>query len=246
MSGEAGVWTPGESGGGSTELPAATDLAREAFEDLTNNFVPFLMAGLGVMVVVTVGVMIGMFLILGVSFAGALAEDAMIMLAAMFVGYGAFFLVLMVILPPIYASLIRSVWAYLTQGEPLSFTSGFSSASQDIGPVYGVFFIATFLSLIGMMMCYLPGLIASMFLGFALPAVAVHRLGPMEAVRLSAGHVRDHLQWHAVLFLLGVAAMIVGSMIPFVGSLVATPWYYAYYLRAYRAAFGDGELPKGY
>ena len=88
----------------------------------------------------------------------------------------------------------------------------------------------------------LVGLVFAVVAGFAVPAVIVHRMGPVEALQRSLAHASAHPVWH-----LGYAACVIGiqmvlSYIPFIGIALMYPFLMSFQLRAYTRIFGFGDV----
>ena len=133
--------------------------------------------------------------------------------------------------------------AHLTEGEELGIGAPFTRMGTDLFQVILLAVAQLVLTLIGVLMCYLPALLVSLFLGFAFPALIVHRLGAFEAIGLSVRHVKDNFGWHLGYWGLGLAILFVAQAIPFVGIMVGLPFYFAYQLKAYTQVFGTGAEP---
>lgn len=245
---DAGAKPSQPVGGSATgELPPVMSLFSATINDVMANFVGYLVAGLGLMLVTIVLTFVGIGLVYGLMFGGlavgiALDDEAVASIGAivgMFAGTFALIGLVSVVTGPMTASIYRAVWGNLTRQEPLTFGAPFSTAFTGLAGVLGVTVLTFTIVMFGALFCYLPGLVASLFLHMALPAVVVHGRGPVEAVAWSASHVRENLTWHLGAWGLGMVIMLVGSYIPLIGVAIAVPVYAAYTLRVYRAVAGD-------
>ena len=253
------VWKAGADGdrmgggappGAVGSLPKVFDLLNLCINDLRQNFAGYLLAGLGLLVVIlpmVILVYVGIFaaIVPGIVVGQTTGNDdlgGLVTVGGVFLGVFVMIFVMMVVMAPINGSLYRNVLASLRGEQPLGFGACFSRMFEDVGKVVLLMLIQGALTLVGVLLCYVPGLLVAMFLNFALPAVIVHKLGPMDAIGLSVRHVKANLSWHLGFWALGLAMMMISSNVPIVG-LVGIPMYAAYQLRAYRQVFGDGEMP---
>jgi hypothetical protein len=223
-------------------LPRPLDLLSDSVNDLFKNFVPYLLAGLGI-VCVTLPLSL-------VLFGGALAVAAFVGVAleaedlmGLLFGVGAIGAigVLVVVTAPLNAGLTRGMWAWIDEGRPLRFGSAFTDLNQDALSVIGLAWLLLMMTGTGLVFCYLPALIPGLLFSFALPAVAIHRRGVFEALGVSARHVTQHFVWHLGYHFLGLGIVLVASQIPLIGTMIGGPIYLSYTLRAYRAIFGAGS-----
>lgn len=251
------VWSAGEARGSVADrkLPSVMDLLVETFEDARDNFVDWLMAGVGVFAVVFPLIFLSIGALVAAVFVGMvpglILEDEGVMALGMMAVYvvGLLLLVVsqMVIMPPLQASLGRAMLEHVRDGEnKLGFGAAFSSWREDIFKVLGVFALQTILAMIGLVLCYFPVFLAALVSGFALPAVIVHRLSPVEAMRLSISHTIEHPTWHLGYFgvLFGISMFL--AYVPLIGPMISIPFVLAFQLRAYVAVMGDAEVPNGW
>lgn len=253
MSTPPDVWTSGTNEKNpDAGLPNVTDLASRMWAEIQKDFGGFLLAGL----IPAIGAQFAgfalVFVIYGGMFLGAVPglvlEDELIALVGSMVGlFGGTFGsigVLILVMAPMQASMYRAVWKYLETGEKLTIMTPFSTYTQDVTKVL-LFQIVTFaLSFAGMMMCYVPALVVGAALMFAAPAVYVHRLGILDAVRLSVGHLMRHPGWHLGFFGIAFLMSIVASFVPVIGMMLLMSAYPMFVLLAYRQVFGTGEAPR--
>lgn len=234
-------------------LPSAIDLLKEAVDDFKENLVPFLMAGLGYFVVIAILMVVSVaFPILGMLPGTLILNDPLLTMVGMFVGILVSLPVLVVIAILPGASFVRALWKFEVDKEPLKFGSCFAYMSDDRGALMGVAFITLVLECIGVVFLYFPAIIIQMLLIFALPAVAIHRLQAMDALKLSFNFVKANFVWILIIY---VVSMIIGTVasillyIPIVGwaAFAAVITFLIHYqVKAYRAAFGDGSAPRGF
>ena len=85
-------------------------------------------------------------------------------------------------------------------------------------------------------MCYLPGLVVSVSLGLAWPALVLGRHSVQESLVWSVTIARERPAWLLFVVMIGSVSMAVVSYIPCVGVFVAVPGYALYQIRAHRVA----------
>jgi uncharacterized membrane protein len=90
------------------------------------------------------------------------------------------------------------------------------------------------ITVIGMLACYVPGLVASVVLGNAVPLVAIKGLSPTEAVTVCWNHARKHTGWFAVYWLLGIVVTMAVYYVPCVGLAFAMPFLAIYQILGLR------------
>lgn len=238
----------------SLRLPSVTELVSSTAQDVMGDFGGYMLSGLLFFVVMMGGTLASVLFIYGGMFLGMvpgmiLEDEGLTILgvvSAMLLATLAIVAGFTVLLGPLLAGLIRSLWARMNRGQPLTLMAPLSGARQDPMGAIVLYTVVTLASVVGMLFCYLPGLLVQMFLGFALPAHAVHGLKPMDAMRFSIGHVRANLGWHLAFYFLGLAVMMVIMYIPFIGYVLMFPVFFTYQLKAYREIFGDCAVPVGW
>lgn len=239
------------SGGSEEPLPSGTDLLSKTANTVIGDFAMFLVSGLAPGLLTFGITMVSIFVIYGVFVAGMiLGEGDETILMGTIIGFVVLLLGMIfgltALTAPMVASMYRAVWSYLETGEKLTPTSAFSTMGQDVGRVVLYQFVHMFLVGLGMTFCYAPGLIVAAALSFAGPAIYIHRLGIGQAISLSVGHLQRHPTWHIVFCLFLLLINIVMQNIPILGMILAFSVPPLFVLLAYRAAFGTGELPRGY
>ena len=119
----------------------------------------------------------------------------------------------------------------ITEGRKFDIAHAFGQL--DYGKVILTSLLVGVLTMIGLVLFILPGILVAFFTTFALYFVVDNGTTPMESVKASFALVKDHFGDVLVLFLASIAAVIVGVLACLVGLLVAIPvvtitWAYAY------------------
>ncbi|MCB9672250.1 MAG: hypothetical protein H6736_04205 [Alphaproteobacteria bacterium] len=244
-------------------VPDPIELFKSTLEELLDDVVPYLLAGVGQMVIVVPLVFVLIFFLyfvmFGTMFGGifvgiaaaavtgeVLGDDAAgLVFMLTYLGTWAVMLAAMVfvavfigaVLAPTQASLVRRVAEHQRGGRKLDFTACFSDAFLDLPSVVGVTLLVGTLFAVGMLLCYLPGLVAIVLLGFASSLVVLHRMGPVHAARTSVAHVMANPGFHGMFGLLYFATSMLAAYIPIIGTM----FLMALHVRAARTLFGDGE-----
>lgn len=228
------------------ELPRVSRLLEDSFKDLQDNFTGYLALGLPLLcVAMGFGLFGGLAAFIGM-FTLTSSGDPDAAVGLFFGGIFVFFIVMIALTIPMQAAQGRAIWRNLKDGEELSFKAATKDMGKDVVGILVLHFVIMLLTFVGAVFFFFPALIVAMLCSFALPAMIAHGVGPFEAIALSAGHARRHLWWHAKFWFLGTLVLMAASQVPILGTLLAGPWFFNYSLRAYRAAFGDGEtLPIG-
>ncbi len=230
-------------------LPDVVEVLTEVLQDARDNLVGYLLSGVGVMVL-AVGIVVAVMVLF---IAGAIVPAVLtqvlgmpaelgtvLTLLAMLATYVLAIFGIVLVTAPMSASIARAVLAHQRGEAPLGVTASFSDLFTDLGQVLLLTLISGVLSFVGMLFCYVPALLVSLALGFAFPAIIVHRKGAIAAITLSFQHVRDHFQWHLGYWGLGLAILFIGQAIPLVGPMLSLPVYYGYQLKMYTLLYGDG------
>lgn len=241
-------------------LPDVGTLLSATIAEFSDNIGPYALAGLGhflvLMPVTFVGIIVGyiamLFAMLGGMTGSAMvgvgvggdAGDALAgigSLASMALSFLALFAVIaamMAILAPVSASLHRAVAAHQRGEKVLELGSAFGTLTQDIVPVLIVAILYGATIAIGLMLCYLPGLIAMIVFGFAPLLVYIGRKSPVAALSLSASHFMEHMSFYLPFGGLYIVIMMVAGYVPIIGPMFGM----ALHVRAYREIFGDEAL----
>ncbi|MEQ1566484.1 MAG: hypothetical protein ABMA64_12655 [Myxococcota bacterium] len=248
------VWSPaGSKPTNDADLPEVMSFANQLMARAQKDFVPFLLAGLGPLIIALVVVTpLALVSIYGGMFVGMAPglvtgdEDlaGFGSIFGMLGGFGVLFGVVIAVTAPMSASTNRAVWKYLNDGEPLTFMAPFSTFTQDLVKVVSYAVIHGGLVMLGAMFCYVPGLIVAAALVFAGPAIYVHGLGIGQAISLSVAHVQKHPGWHVGFFGLAIVMNLVLSYVPFIGAALLATLMPLYILLAYKHFFGDGPTPR--
>lgn len=213
-------------------VPApGTDLAADlgaalsfGFQALTRNLVPFLVAGVvySILFTLLIGGSVALGLVNAFPYLEASQWDDSAMLPAMAYIYGFALLGGLLVLP------FSLMWQSGTMRAGRTIVEGgrptIGQAFLGSGRVILTALLVMALTFVGMLLCYVPGLIASVLLAFALPAAA-HGASPVEACKESVALVRKNLGTTIVAMLVvsaigSVAGMLVITFVvimPFTG-----------------------------
>lgn len=242
-------------------VPDLGKLLAATFGEFIDNIGPYALTGLAQLCVTIPLVFVALFVIYGGIF-GVMAlgivgtalatsavgdDNAPIVLAGgQLITMGTFVVVLFAgialitaISAPIQASTVRAVAAQQRGEAKLEFMSMFATMTQDIVPVTMVTVLVLTLTLVGSMLCYVPGLIAMFACVFAASLVALHRIGPVDAIKLAATTAFANPGFHAVYFVLMFAIAFAAANIPVIGPMFLV----ALQVRACRELYGDGDEP---
>jgi uncharacterized membrane protein len=137
-----------------------------------------------------------------------------LILAAVFVG------VFMVASIVVGAMLIRAALD-LTEGKTISTQSILKV--PDLGPLLILGVIVGGLTLVGTILCYLPGLIVGFFLQFSVHFLLDKGLAPVEAAKASFNLVKENLANAAIWYIVAVIVGGIGAIACGVGVLVTYP-----------------------
>lgn len=241
------VWSPTATSAAPQTLPTTGQICSAVFDDVQKHFVGYLVSALGVTVVLmplTLVSVAGMYAVMFAGMApGIAANDEDLMVAGAFGGVGVGMVLLIggmtLVLGPLLASLHRALWRRLNEGTDLTFGAAFSTIGENVVSVVVVNLLVGGLTAVGAMMCYLPGLILGFALSMAVPLVAIHGMGPLDAIAASIRHTRDHLMWYLPIWGVTVLLYFGLSNVPFIGT-IAFPICGMIQLHALRAAFPNG------
>jgi len=135
--------------------------------------------------------------------------------------------------------LARAVWDWQTNGVPLDLGAAFREPWRDLGKIYGVGVSAGLVVLVGLLLCYLPGLFAMLLLHHAFYRVAIHGRTPGEALSDTVAHVLAHPQWNLGVFGVSFLISLIASNVPLLGVPLTLAGVAAWNIRCYRAAFPE-------
>lgn len=246
-------------------MPDPIEIFQDTWKEFADDPGPYVLAGLGQLVVIVPVIMVlfvviyfGIFATLfGGIFIGAIAAaivgetvgpeaGGLTFMITYILSFFLMFFVIMLassgvgaLMAPINASLTRRIAKHQRGEQTLDFTAAFTDMKQDLVNVILLAMLSSAVILVGVMLCYVPGLIAAFLLIYAGTFVFLHRLKPMEAMMASVNHFRDHLQFHGMFTLLYFCTAMIASYIPVAGPMFVA----ALHVRAHRTLFGDGEEP---
>jgi hypothetical protein len=123
------------------------------------------------------------------------------------------------------------------RGGKLEFRDLFSGLDCFL-PVLGAVFLVGLIQGIGVMMCIIPGLIASGLLMFTLPLVIDKRMGVIDAMKASYEKTKGNLVMFTLFALVVGLIAQAGSYACYVGLLATYPLHYTIATIAYRDLFG--------
>jgi uncharacterized membrane protein len=228
------------------------DVLADAFEDLQSHVSGYILSGLGVVLVVVPLLIVSMGLVIAGVVAsllsGAVLENDLVAGLGGVAVYGVLLFVILaislVVTPPLQASVGRAILQRITADRELGFSDAFSSWRKDFGRVVGTYALVNLMIGTGVLFCYVPGLLMAFLLGFAIPAVVVHGLGPVEAVRLSMRHVLREPGWHLGYSLVAFGISMFLAYVPILGFALTVSFLQAFQLRCYVQIFGHDEHPR--
>lgn len=232
------AYAPSEAAPAKRDSLDPMEVPRGVWALFTGNPVGFFLASVSYM-----GAMVGMILgIIALVFAcmapGLLLEDDLVLAIGGIIGFSAYALILLVltfvISPLMNASLIRAIDGELAGDDPIGFGSPFSTLRQSPGRVILFMLLSQALIFAGMLLFYIPGLIAAALSAFALPMVVLDEsVDPVEALKRGFAHMQAQTSWHLVVWL-GMVLAIVVIEFTVVGLLFLMPLMVAWQVVAYR------------
>ncbi|MDX6276979.1 MAG: hypothetical protein QOJ72_1107, partial [Nocardioidaceae bacterium] len=98
-------------------------------------------------------------------------------------------------------------------------------------------------SLIGIILCYLPGLVVGTFCGFAIVYVVDQQQRPVQAIRSSISLVKANFAHTLLVMVLSGAVAVAGAFVCLVGLLVSVPVALLVHTYAYRFFSGGTIAP---
>ncbi len=247
------------------EHPELAALFQETLSDFQDHFAEYLVAGIAQFAVTMAAVLVAVFagyllmtvgiLVLGFALVGlliaaeqALGDDAAALLMipgqlTMFLGFlvgaGMFGALMGGVLAPMHASLTRAVAAHQRGEQKLEPMAAFSTLT--VRPV-GAFVAGSMtagLAVAGIFLCYLPALLVPVLFGFGGTLVALHPLGGLRALALSARHALANPSWALPFGLVSSVLLMVSGNVPVVGPMFVL----SLQVRAHRYVFGDADEP---
>lgn len=136
----------------------------------------------------------------------------------------------------IQAGIIRAALA-LTSGRQIEMKTLLDL--DNLGQVILTALIVGVASAIGLVLCYVPGLVVMVFTSFAMHFVIDKRLPAIEAIRASVDLITRNLGSMIVLLVAGYVANTIGTMLCGVGLLVSIPVVIIANTYAYRRMQGQ-------
>ena len=137
--------------------------------------------------------------------------------------------------------------AYLTglldiaDGRPVAVGSFFRP--RNIGPVVITALVVGIITEIGYALCFVPGLIASIMLMFAIIAVVDRNHSPVDAVKASFDIAKNNFGPVFLVWLVSALLVLVGAVVCGVGLLVAMPVAALLHVYAWRRLTGGQLAP---
>ncbi len=129
----------------------------------------------------------------------------------------------------------------IANGVPVTFGSFFKP--RNVGAYIVLGLIAGVITGIGFALCFLPGLIATLFLFFSTVALLDRNLAPIEAIKTSFNLVKNNFGQVFLVWLLTLVITAVGALLCGVGLLVAAPLALLLQIYAFRKLSGADVAP---
>jgi hypothetical protein len=224
-------------------------LITRLIDELKARFLGYLLAGLGYFVALFAAILVVVALFALGAVPGAVMEDENVltigMLASGLLLYtpGLVFVTL-VLGPGMNASLMRAMWSAWHDDGPLGFGSPFATFSENLKNVVIVTFLYQMAVFVGMLLCYVPGILLAVALCHAPPLVILHGVAPVDALKMSFEKVKANAAYHAIGIVLMMVVTIVCELIPVVGLLLIIPVQFAMVLLMHEAMFGADAPQK--
>jgi uncharacterized membrane protein len=242
------VWSAGKDGSPAAlpatgTPPAVGDLFKQLTDDVQAHFMSYLTAGFGYFA----GLFGLVMLLLVLSFSGAIPgivmQDETVAtigfdLTLLVVYFPGIMVVTLVLVPLMNASLMRALQTQLDgDGMPMGMNAAYSTLRQDMGSVILAQLLLSLVVSIGLLFCYIPGIVLAVALGWAIPLVVLRRVAPVDALKASWAVFSANAAWHVVFVLVTIAIALVCELIPIVGIMVLYPVVFMFQLLAFRALF---------
>ena len=197
-----------------------------------------------VVYVVGMGVSVGLASLLPEDLAGPVAAIGMLitLIVSLLATIASMFaVVLLITLPvaPLHAAFVRAIAAHQRGEGPPEPAKAFATITQDLVPVVTVAVIMGGASLVGLLFFGVGALVPAFLFAFAPSLVALHRMGPIDALRASARHALADPTWHGIWTALNWGLGLAASNIPVLGPA----FMMAFQVRGHRELFGDGPEP---
>ena len=149
-------------------------------------------------------------------------------------------ILLLVLLAAISSAYIGGVLD-IANGVPVSIGSFFKP--RLIGPVIVATLLVGIATALGSLLCYIPGLIVSIFAFFTTVALIDRNLSAIDAIKTSIDIAKNNFVQVLIAWLLYSVVLAVGSFICYVGLLVAAPVAILFQVYAFRRLTGGQVAP---
>ncbi|MEQ1507270.1 MAG: hypothetical protein ABMB14_33890 [Myxococcota bacterium] len=218
-------------------------VARETFADFQRHWAGYLTVGIAYLGVAFGAIAVAL-VALAVGFVpGMLVDDDAIAAIGAGIGMllyvGVILVIAFALIPLMTASLIRATADQLDGGPQISAASLFGRVKPNVGRIVGYYALSQLAVMVGVLLLYIPGLIAAAIGIFATPIVALEpETGAVAALSHGFSHARRHPSWHVIVWLV-LIAILIGLEFTIVGLVVAWPVMITYQTIAYRKAFGS-------
>jgi uncharacterized membrane protein len=188
------------------------------------------LAVVGVLIIATI---LQLVLLRGISFAGGDSEGGFLAFLISF----ALFAVLAFLLALIVQAGIIRVGLDITYGRAVEVKRIFSA--DQLGQIVIASLIVSVMTGIGLVLCYVPGLVVIFFTQFTFPFLIDKQLPAVEAIKRSASLVNQNLGTLIGFYLASVIAYFVGALLCGIGILVAAPVVLIATVYTYRTLQGE-------
>ncbi|GBG38307.1 DUF2189 domain-containing protein [Mycobacterium montefiorense] len=129
----------------------------------------------------------------------------------------------------------------IADGKPVSIGTFFKP--RNLGPVFVASLLVAVGTLVGSILCIVPGLIFVFLTLFALPFVVDRSLSPVESIKASIALARANVGPALLSWLVQYAVMVVGQLLCGVGVIVALPISVLIQVYTYRKLSGGQVVP---
>jgi hypothetical protein len=230
-------------GGGYTGTPQIRfDAIGDAWRLLQAQMSTWIVAQLLMLVVVGITYFVAIFvfgIILAATF-GLLSKTPLGFFAfplAIFVPLAIILSVMFILMGGMYRMAIRQM-----RGDTIQVGDLFATA-DIIGPLaVGSILMSLFIG-IGVIFCYVPGLIVAGLLMFTIPLIVDRGMAPMDAIRLSYETLKSQMLMATVFLIVVQFVAGLGAIACGIGALVTYPLYFLSIAVLYRDFFLGGALP---
>lgn len=230
-------------------VPDPSALLTRLMDELKARFGGYLLAGLGYFVALFAAITV-VILLFGIgAIPGAVTQNETvlsigILTTGLLLYTPGLMLITLVLGPAMNASLMRAIWGAWREDGALGFGSAFQTLRMDLRNVVIVTLLYQLVVFVGMLFCYVPGIVLAVMLCHSVPLVVLHGVPPIDAMKLSFEKVKANGAYHAIGFALLFVVILVCEFIPILGLVLLIPVQFAMLLMMYEAMFGpDG--PQG-